>query len=432
MRLSRVLRIFRGKKKRFNFKMKRRSEPLRFFIRGGFIFLLCLIFSTPPLFAADVDLQKDGRGHWKLLADGREFVIRGVDYRVSKTGQSPDMGTLTDWASYDFNHNGKCDPAYDSWVDKNANNRRDADEPVVGDFELMRRMGVNTVRWYVNDFKEQIPNKKLLRDLTANYGIYVAVGDKFGAYTLGSGASWKEGTDYRDPRQRENMLSSVRRMVNEHKTEPYTLLWLLGNENNLNFTNTNAERYPEVYAKFVNDAAKMIHEMDPVHPVALVNGDTKMLFYYKKYCPDIDIFGVNCYRGPKGFATLWKEVKNALGKPVLLTEYGGAQANGYNEELQARYHEGCWRDILANVAGSGEGNALGGFAFEWNDEWWKAGDPGGQALPGTVGKQGVGKTTWAQEYCGITSQGDGKSSPFLRRLRKVYFMYQQLWNEERR
>ena len=194
---------------------------------------------------AHVKVEKDPHGHWELLVDGEPYFIRGMDYRVTKVGQSPDDGTLRDWAEYDDNRNGRSDGPYDAWVDANRNNHQDPDEPVMGDFELMRQMGVNTIRWYMNDFKQQIPHKELLRDLYFTYGIRVAVGNKFGAYTIDSGAAWRDGTDYRDPRQRARVLESVRRMVEEHKDEPYLLLWLLGNENNYRFTNTNAADYPD-------------------------------------------------------------------------------------------------------------------------------------------------------------------------------------------
>lgn len=386
-------------------------------------FFICAVGET-----SEVSLRQNAKKEWELLADGRPYFVKGLDYRVTKVGESPDEGTIWDWAFYDFNKNSVCDGAFDSWVDKNGNNVQDRDEHAIGDFELMKRMGVNTIRWYVNDFPHQVPNKALLRDLFHTYGIRVAVGNKFGAYTIDSGASWNEGTDYRDPSQRQRMLISVQRMVIEHKDEPYLLLWLLGNENNLSFTNTNAARYPEVYARFVNQAARLIKKLDGKHPVAVVNGDTDLLFYYKKFCPDVDIFGANSYRGAQGFGNLWRQVKRTLDKPVLITEYGGAEANGFDEDAQAAYHKGCWLNILANRAGRGAyGNAIGGFAFEWMDEWWKAGAPFEHAEPGTIGKQGVGNAPWTQEYCGIVSQGDGRKSPFLRHLRKAYFMYRDLW-----
>jgi len=394
------------------------------------ILILAFTLLIPIKVGAEVSIQKGDGGGWRLLVEGQDFFVRGVDYRISKIGQSPDLGTAVDWATYDYNGNGKCDGPYDAWVDLNKNNRQDFNELPIGDFELMRQMGINTIRWYVNDFKNQKPNKKLLRDLFSSYGIRVAVGNKLGAYTIDSGASWKEGTDYQNHEQRKRMLESVKKMVLEHKDEPYTLLWLLGNENNYSFTNTNASDYPEAYARFLNQVAKSIHQLDGKHPVALVNGDTKLLRVYKKFCPDIDIFGVNAYRGPKGFGSLWQEVKEVYDKPVLIVEFGGSKANGYDEVYQARYHQNGWLDILANRMGKkGQGNAIGGFAFEWLDEWWKAGKPYSHAQPGTEGVVGKDTLEWSQEYCGIASQGKGRHSPFLRQLRKVYFVYQNLWKK---
>jgi beta-glucuronidase len=387
-----------------------------------------LVFIGPGLSGTDVAISKDLSGNWRLLVDGEPYFIKGVHYRVSKIGQSPDDGTLEDWVYYDDNGNGRSDGPYDAWVDGNRNNTQDSDELPIGDFQLLQGMGANTIRWYANDFKEQKVDKEIFRDLYRRYGIRVAIGDKLGAYTLGSGASWEQGTDYRDPEQQKRMMASVKKMVLTHKDEPYTLLWLLGNENNLRFTNTNAAQYPEVYAEFVNRVARMIHELDGKHPVALVNGDLGLLNYYAQHAPEIDIFGVNAYRGPDGFGDLWRQVKDTYDKPVLIAEYGGSYAAGNDEENQVLYHKGCWLDIVDNRAGAaGSGNAIGGFAYEWMDEWWKAGGPFQQAGVGEAGRQGVGEVKWDQEYAGIASQGDGRHSPFLRQLRQVYYTYQDLW-----
>jgi hypothetical protein len=378
--------------------------------------------------ATDVSVKNTDTGGWVLIVDGRPMIVRGVSYRVTKVGQSPDNGTLTDWAFYDYNHNERPDGPYDAWIDVNANGAQDDNESSVGDFFLMHHMGVNTLRWYHNDFDKQQANKSMLRHMHTRYGIYVAVGDKFGAYTRGSGATWSAGTDYTNPQQRQRMLNSVRDMVEAHKDESYTLLWLLGNENNLPFTNTNAADEPVAYATLLNEAAQLIHHLDGKHPVALVNGDLRLLKTYAAHAPAIDIFGVNAYRGPDGFGGLWYAVKEVYDKPVIITEYGGSYAPGSDEEQQAAYHRGCWLDIWGNRSGHGVGNALGGFAYAWVDEWWKAGSPALHAPVGSSGHQGMGSATWDQEYAGITSQGTGRHSPFERRLRQVYSMYRKLWN----
>ncbi|MBI3088590.1 MAG: hypothetical protein HYY91_06900, partial [Candidatus Omnitrophica bacterium] len=160
-----------------------------------------------------VTVERNRDGHWVLLVDGSPYFVRGMAYQVSKVGQSPEEGfRWMDWAYHDENRNGLSDGPYDAWVDANRNNRQDEDEAPVGDFQLLREMGTNTIRWYHNAYPGWIPNKHLLRDLYFTYGIRTAVGDLFGARTVGSGASWEQGTDYRNPLQRQRMLESVAHM----------------------------------------------------------------------------------------------------------------------------------------------------------------------------------------------------------------------------
>lgn len=380
--------------------------------------------------AEHVQLIQYENGHWQLLVDGEPFPVRALTYAATKVGQSPDEGTLGNWMEEDFDQNGKADGPYDAWVDKNANNIQDADEPAVGDFELMRQMGVNSIRVYHHPQKA---NKKLLADLYKNYGIMTIMSDFLGAYTVGSGATWYEGTDYANPEHQKNMLASIKAMVNKFKDEPCVLFWLLGNENNYGVAN-NAKANPRAYYKFVNQAAKLVHELDPTRPVALCNGDVVFLDIFAQECPEVDIFGANAYRGKEGFANFWLDVKEKTGKAALITEYGcGAYYQGKDdpavaEEAQAEYHRGNWKDIEYNMAGFGQGNSLGGIIFEWLDEWWKAYEPARHDWKG----QFYGPFPdgfMHEEWLGLCGQGDGSKSPFLRVLRKSYYMYQEMWKE---
>ncbi|MDP2654597.1 MAG: glycoside hydrolase family 2 TIM barrel-domain containing protein [Candidatus Omnitrophota bacterium] len=405
--------------------------------------ILCFLASfTANAHAATVKVEKTGKG-WQLLVDGAPFLVKGICYTSNEVGKSAHDNTLRDWMEIDDDNDGRNDLAYQSWVDKNLNSARDEDEPEVGDFQLLKDMGANTLRIYhhPSDNPELLalnpaattllghaPNKKLLREMHEKYGIWVMMGDLIGAYAVGSGAEWKNGTDYRDPVQRTNMMKSVENMVLEFKDEPYILIWAIGNENNLtHYTQNNSAKYPEDYAKFVNEVARRIHELDPNHPVCLVNGETMMADVYAKFSPDVDIFGMNSYRNWQGFNTLWKEVDAKYDKPVLITEYG----TGYppvnktklamREDRQARMHEEGWLDIEAHAAGGPKqpNNAIGGLAFEWTDNWWQSGQPLTQDLAAN---------DWHFEWNGIAGQGDGTQSPRIRQLRKVYFMYKERWN----
>jgi len=376
----------------------------------------------------NVKLIQYRSGDWQLIVDDKPFIVKAVAYSPTKIGESPDEGTLQDWSRVDYDKDQSvADAAYKAWVDKNRNNKQDPDEKPVGDFQLMKEMGANSVRIYDH---EGTSNKEVLRDMYNRYGIRVIMGDLFGAYAVGSGMSWYRGTNYADPVQRERLKARVRKMVETHKNEPYMLMWMLGNETNYGVANS-AKRFPRPFYEFANEVAKMIKEIDPNHPVALCNGDMLYLDIFGELCPDIDILGTNSYRGWHGFG-FWRDVKKTANKPVLVTEFG-APAYWINrsvedsEQAQADYHTGAWSDIMYNSAGYGAGNSLGGVVFEWVDEWWKAYEPmlhdTHTQWPGPV------KGGWFfEEWLGLTSQGNGKFSPYMRQLRKGYYAYKKMWN----
>jgi len=379
----------------------------------------------------NIKLVQYEKNDWQLRVDGKPFMMKGITYGPTATGESPDDGTLQNWTTQDTNNNGIIDAPYESWVDKNKNNKQERNEKTVGDFKLLKEMGANTIRLYIQPFEL---NKKLLGQMHEKYGIYVILGDFLGKYAIGSGATWEEGTDYDNPIHQENMLNSIKNMVTEFSEEPYVLMWVLGNENVYGL-GCNADTKPASFFKFANRAAKLIKKLDPKQrPVLLASGDIIYLNIFAKECPDVDVFGANAYRGHHGFLDFWDEVKKISGKPAIITEYGSSSySNGFNyeesQDYQAKYHRNAWIDMVDNSAGYGAGNSLGGVAFEWLDEWWKAYEPSfhdrkalfaGPFLDGYM----------HEEWLGVCSQGEGTDSPFLRQLNKAYFVYKDLWNKK--
>jgi len=412
------------------------------------LLLLCFILvgcaTTAPLSVQPhkVETVKKGPGQWELHVDGKPFFIKGVVFGTSVVGDDPNAQTLRDWSILDLNQNGKNDVAYDSWVDANLNNTQDPDEKPVGDWQLLKDMNANTIRIYqMPSADERIddiyfyegarltfvhpPNKKVYRDLEKRYGIMVIIGHFFGEWGIGSKAFWENGTDYTDPEQRQNILKCVRVMVEEHKDEPYTLMWLLGNENFAPHDNDNAETQIKAFLTLVNEAAEMIHELDPNHPVAICNWDMANIKEMAKWCPAVDIYGTNSYRW--GFKKVWQELKENFDRPFFLAEYGfqSKLKYAYDEGAQARYHLNTWKDIEQNRFGNdGVGNSIGGIVFSWNDQWHLGGKPWTHGTEAFVDVEGA-------EWFGVTSQGDGSDSPFMRQLRKSYFVYQDLWGKNK-
>ena len=386
--------------------------------------------------------------HWQMRVDGKPFMVKAVAYAPSPVGRSPNDGNFdpnNDWMKADLDKNGKADGPFDAWVDKNKNNKQDPDEKPVGDFQLMKEMGVNTIRLYHHS-----ASKELLRKLYKDYGINIIMGDMLGMYAAGSGAGWYEGTDYTNPKHKENMKNSVRKMVEEYKDEPYVILWMLGNESNYGEVGdpdpksnkaglgSNAKKQPVEHYQFVNEVAGMIKSMDPTRPVGFSNGEVITIDILSKHSDNIDIFGANVYRGSFGFGTsFWEDVRHFMDKPALFTEYGcpafcSGKDQDYAEEKQMEYHRGNWEDIVYNSAGSGMGNAIGGVVFEYVDEWWKSGLPPkfSPSEHETIGDFSAAfPDGWMhEEWLGLTSQGDGSHSPFMRQLRKAYYYYKDVWN----
>ncbi len=393
--------------------------------------------------------------HWAFFVDGKPFPIRAMTYSVTPIGRSPDRGSWNvskDWQMVDSDNDQHHDGFDQSYIDVNNNNQRDPDEPIVGDGKILQDLGVNTLRAY-----HHLYNKELFRRLYKDYGIHILCGDLLGAYAVGSGATWTDGTDYSNAQQQETMLKSVREMVTENKEEPYIVMWVLGNENVYGVA-SNAGKEPASFFKFVNRAAELIHQLDPTRPVALANGDLLYLDYVKKYAPAIDVMGANSYRGEQGFGrSLFEDVREALDKPVLITEYGtSAYGEGYTtaqaEAYQAMYLANNWEDLEAHMAGHGVGNVLGGVLFEFMDEWWKANADLPEKIQKARSEWYASKSAmyknlqpdkhdtvpqfgfpfldgWSyEEWYGLISQGDGSNSPFARHLRPAYSTMKNMWN----
>ena len=92
-------------------------------------------------------MEKSDDG-WRLLVNEKLFIVKGMVYSPCTVGNSPNSNTMRDWMVVDDDQDGRNDLAYQSWIDSNRNNKKDDNETEVGDFQLMKDMGVNTIRIY--------------------------------------------------------------------------------------------------------------------------------------------------------------------------------------------------------------------------------------------------------------------------------------------
>ena len=389
-----------------------------------------------------VQFVQFGNKHWEMRVEGKPYFINGMNYAPVRIGVVP---WEWNWLWSDENTNGVLD-SFEVWVDANKNNKQDDDEPTTADYQLLKDMGCNTIRLYLTDAELTNFNILPMRKMFHDGGIRAVVGNFVGAYCNGSGANWDLGTDYTLRKQRDNMKASVSNMVMKLRNEPWVLAYILGNENNMemsgdvNATRTNASKYPETFARFLNELAKMIHEMDPNHPVGIGNLLTGLVEYYDKLTPEIDYIGINSYIGEEGFGATWQKVAQTMDRPVVITEFGCDAywtGKGPDEAAQAAYLAKNWEDIAFNRGGNpgGVGNSIGGFLFEYVDEWWKDSlnyfeDPTTHQSTRAVFPMPFPDGFAQEEWFGVMGQGSGQASPYQRVPRQAYETMKALWTKE--
>lgn len=125
----------------------------------------------------------------------------------------------------------------------------------------------------------------------------------------------RHGFDYYDANQVRAQLERIKKEVIALKDHPALLLWGIGNELNLHYTN------PKVWDA-VNDISKMIHEVDGNHPTttSLAGISQKEIDLIKTRCADIDILSVQMYGDLPNLPRLIKKFK--WEGPYMVTEWG--------------------------------------------------------------------------------------------------------------
>ena len=299
----------------------------------------------------------------KLVVNGKDFMINGMNWDYIP------IGTNT----------------------VNANFWKKSDDVIKAGLDhemgLLKNMNVNVIRQYTG-----VP-AKWIKYIYENYGIYTMLNHSFGRYGLTLDGVWTPVTIYSEPRTQEFLMAEMEQLVKDYKDTPGLLLYLMGNENNygLFWAGAETEDFPDEEEKkqavgesrgrpmyrLMNEAAKMIKTMDSSHPVAICNGDVLFIDIVAEECKDIDIYGVNSYRG-SSFTDMFKVVKEKLNKPIMFTEFGAdafnAIENKEDQLSQAYYMVENWKEIYENAAGLGKvGNSIGGFTFQFSDGWWKYG-----------------------------------------------------------
>ena len=333
------------------------SNFLRRMTRVSGLLVVALALAAPLAAHAQADrvtTHKDEQG-WKLKVNGQDYYVKGMVWGYSPRGQN-----------YTYNLWGESDDFIRKVLDY--------------DFGLMKAAGINTVRSF-----GMIP-PQWVTYIYKEHGIMTVINPLMGRYGYSVGGKWVPFTDYSDPLTRETLKRDMVEIVRTYKDVPGVLMFAFGNESNygLSWSSFEIENLPEgeqdtakaryLYSLF-NEVMAAGKAIAPNHPFTIVNGDIQYIDLIAELCKDMDLLGVNAYRGPS-FTSLWADVRKKLDLPVVVFEFGSDAFNARrfeeDQRSQALVLKDQWQEMYNKAWGNGEeGNSVGGFVFEWRDEWWK-------------------------------------------------------------
>jgi hypothetical protein len=316
-----------------------------------------LMFTTTNIFsqADKVTVVSNNEGV-KLLVNGNNFMINGINWDYFPIG-----------TNYSFSLWQQPEDFIKTALDT--------------EMPMLKNMGVNTIRVYVGI------QPKWIKYIYENYGIYTMINHSFGRYGLTLNGLWVPNTDYSDPLAHDLLIKEVKQIVEEYKNTPGLLMYLLGNENNygLFWRGAETEDIPmekrestigaKALYKLFDEAVVEMKRVDNSVPIAICNGDALFIDIIADECKNVDILGINCYRGVS-FLDIFDKIKKATNKPMMFTEFGADAFNTVrgeeDQQSQAYYMTNNWKEIYQNTAGLGKaGNCIGGFTFQFSDGWWK-------------------------------------------------------------
>ena len=167
-------------------------------------------------------------------------------------------------------------------------------------FDLLVNSGANSIRiWSTN-------NSSLL-DSAHQYGLTVTLGLHV--------RPERSGMDYNNEYAVKGQIEKLKNEVLKYKDHPALLVWGIGNEVDLKYSNFKVWETIEILAKFIK-------EVDPNHPTMTVIAgvDPSKAYYIKKYCPSVDILGLNVYGSIENAGANLRKFN--WDKPYIVTEWG--------------------------------------------------------------------------------------------------------------
>jgi hypothetical protein len=215
-------------------------------------------------------------------------------------------------------------------------------------------IGGNSIRTWGIDNAQQVLDDAQKHGLTVMLGLWLQ--------------TERHGFDYNNDEKVTRQFNHFKSVIDKFRNHPALLLWGIGNELDLQYTN------PACW-KAVQDIAAYVHHVDPDHPTSTVTAglDSMEVQYIKKMAPDIDIYGINTYGDISG---VMKNISRyGWDGPYMITEWG---PNGYWEvpvtdwkvslEQTSSEKKRVYYDRYINYIEKDSLRCIGSYAFFWGNK----------------------------------------------------------------
>ena len=264
---------------------------------------------SPKLYTLTVKIEKNGEvtddlidrvGFRKIEAKGKDIILNGKRLFIKGYNRHEDYATV-----------GCAIPL----------------QLMVKDLELMIESGANSVRTC------HYPNDEIFLDLCDEKGIVV----------------WEENharglylPDMQNPNFERQCKDCIDEMIEFHYNHPSIIIWGILNE-----CASETEEGREMYKK----QYEQIRSLDTSRPLTSAS-----CRYYKDICLDMpDIVSFNIYSGwydtnkvdtefEKQYA--WIQTTGGAGKPMIISEFGGAAIYGFREPTHVKWSEERQAEII--------------------------------------------------------------------------------------
>jgi hypothetical protein len=211
----------------------------------------------------------------------------------------------------------------------------------------------------------------------------------------------RQGFDYSDTAATRDQFEATKEAILKYKDHPSLLMWGVGNELDLDYTN------PRVWDA-VEAVARFIHEVDGNHPTMTATAfiEKEEVEFIQDRCPHIDILCVNAYAG---LPVLSRFIRDFVWNgPYIIGEWGTfghweVGKTSWNEPIEftstekAVLYQNEYDTYIAN-----DPACLGAYVFLWGSKqertatWYSMFLPGGEKTEVVDVMHRLWKGTWPE------------------------------------